>query len=65
MRVRFGKCSDVSFVDSTPIRVCDNHRIRTHHLFSKYAKKIKSSMGWFYSFKLHLIINDQGEILSV
>jgi hypothetical protein len=24
----------------------------------------KSSMGWFYGFKLHLIINEQGEILS-
>ena len=58
IRGRFGKCSGISFVDSTPIKVCDNHRIRTHHLFSKYAKRGKSSMGWFYGFKLHLIIND-------
>lgn len=64
IRGRFGKCSGISFVDSTPIKVCDNHRIRTHHLFSKYAKRGKSSMGWFYGFKLHLIINDKGEILS-
>ena len=61
---RFGKCSGISFVDSTPIKVCDNHRIRTHHVFSEYAKRGKSSMGWFYGFKLHLIINDKGEILS-
>ena len=65
IRARFGKCSGISFVDSTPVRVCDNHRICTHHLFSEYAKRGKSSMGWFYGFKLHLIINDQGEILSV
>ncbi|MDE6708633.1 MAG: transposase [Oscillospiraceae bacterium] len=64
MRARFGKCSGVSFIDSAPIRVCDNHRICTHHLFSEYAKRGKSSMGWFYGFKLHLIINDQREILS-
>ena len=64
VRARFVKCSEISFVDSTPIKVCDNHRIRTNHVFSEYAKMGKSSMGWFYGFKLHLIINEQGEILS-
>ena len=64
VRARFVKCSGISFVDSTPIKVCDNHRIRTNRVFSQYAKRGKSSMGWFYGFKLHLIINEQGEILS-
>lgn len=64
IRARFGKCSGISFVDSTPIKVCNNHRISSHRVFSEYAKKGKSSMGWFYGFKLHLIINDCGEILS-
>ena len=64
VRARFVKCSGISFVDSTPIKVCDNHRIGTNHVFSEYAKRGKSSMGWFYGFKLHLIINDKGEILS-
>lgn len=64
IRARFGKCSGISFVDSTPLKVCDNHRIHNHRVFSEYAKTGKSSMGWFYGFKLHLIINDKGEILS-
>ncbi len=64
IKVRFGKCSGISFVDSTPLKVCDNHRIHNHRVFSEYAKIGKSSMGWFYGFKLHLIINDKGEILS-
>lgn len=64
VRARFVKCSGISFVDSTPVKVCDNHRIRTNRVFSEYAKRGKSSMGWFYGFKLHLIINEQGEILS-
>ena len=64
IRARFVKCSGISFVDSTPIKVCDNHRIRTNRVFSEYAKMGKSSMGWFYGFKLHLIINDEGKILS-
>ena len=64
IKARFGKCSGISFVDSTPLKVCNNHRIHSHRVFSEYAKMGKSSMGWFYGFKLHLIINDEGEILS-
>lgn len=64
IRDRFGKCSGISFIDSIPIKVCDNHRISTHRVFSEYEKRGKSSMGWFYGFKLHLIINEEGEILS-
>ncbi|MDE6780314.1 MAG: IS982 family transposase [Ruminococcus sp.] len=64
IKARSGKCSGISFVDSTPLKVCDNHRIHSHRVFSEYAKTGKSSMGWFYGFKLHLIINDEGEILS-
>ena len=64
IKARFGKCSGISFVDSTPLKVCDNHRIHNHRVFREYAKTGKSSMGWFYGFKLHLIINDEGEILS-
>ncbi|MBD5142969.1 MAG: transposase [Ruminococcus sp.] len=64
VRARFVKCSGISFIDSTPIKVCDNHRIYGHRVFSEYAKMGKSSMGWFYGFKLHLIINDEGKILS-
>ena len=64
IKARFGKCSGISFVDSTTLKVCDNHRIHNHRVFSEYAKTGKSSMGWFYGFKLPLIINDKGEILS-
>ncbi|MDE6780472.1 MAG: IS982 family transposase [Ruminococcus sp.] len=64
IKARFSKCSGISFVDSTPLKVCDNHRIHNHRVFSEYAKTEKSSMGWFYGFKPHLIINDEGEILS-
>ena len=47
------------------VDVCDSHRISSHKVFSGLAQRGKSSMGWFYGFKLHLIINDMGEILSV
>lgn len=59
-----GSCTGISFVDSTPIRVCKNKRIKRNKVFKDLAKTGKSTMGWFYGFKLHIIINDKGEILS-
>ena len=64
MSKRFGKCSGISFVDSTTLEVCDPHRIHSHRVFSGLAERGKSSTGWFYGFKLHLAINDRGEILA-
>lgn len=61
----FGKCSGVSFVDSTPLEVCDTHRIHSHKVFAGFAQRGKTSMGWFFGFKLHLVVNDRGEILSL
>ncbi len=59
-----GKPTGLSFIDSTPIVVCDNHRINNHKVFREEAKRGKTSTGWKYGFKLHLIINHCGEILS-
>ncbi len=61
---RGGKCTGTSFVDSTTIDVCDNHRIKQHKVFKDIAQRGKSSTGWFYGFKLHISINDCGEILG-
>jgi len=64
MKHSFGKCSGISFLDSTTIDVCDNRRIYSHRVFDGLAKKGKSSTGWFFGFKLHLAINDKGEIIA-
>jgi hypothetical protein len=53
-----------NFMDSTKVVVCDNHRIRRNKVFRGIATRGKSSMGWFYGFKLHLVVNEQGEIIS-
>ena len=53
------------FIDSTPLSVCHNRRIGRHRVFAEVARRGKSSMGWFYGFKLHLIVNDQGELLAI
>ena len=61
---RFGQTTGVAFIDSTPLPVCHNKRIGRHRVFADVAARGKSSMGWFYGFKLHLIVNDQGELLA-
>ena len=61
---RRGKVTGISFIDATSIAVCKNKRIRRNRVFKGLAKVGKTSAGWFYGFKLHLIVYDQGESLS-
>ena len=61
----FGSCTGISFVDATALLVCRNQRIRQHKVFKGLATRGKTSLGWFYGFKLHLIINDRGELLNI
>ena len=63
-KVLLGKCTGISFVDSTPLRVCRNQRIHIHKVFKGIAERGKCSMGWFFGFKLHLICNEKGELLN-
>ena len=60
-----GQCSGISFIDSTSLDVCLNQRIHTHKVFAGLAKRGKTSTGWFFGFKLHLVVNDRGELLEV
>lgn len=62
--IGFGSYIGISFVDSTKIAVCHNKRITTNKAFKDMAEVGKSTMGWFYGFKLHLVCNDRGELLN-
>lgn len=61
---RLGKSTGISYIDSTSISVCKNKRIPRHKVFDGIAQRGKSTMGYFFGFKLHFVINDKGEILS-
>jgi hypothetical protein len=61
----FGNCTGISFIDSTSLDVCLNQRISSHKVFAGLAQRGKTSTGWFFGFKLHLVFNDRGEILNV
>ena len=52
------------FADSKKLPVCHNRRIHSHKVFAGIAQRGKSSTGWFYGLKLHLLINEYGEIIN-
>ncbi len=64
LRLNMGCCTGISFIDSTSLAVCHNKRIKRHRVFDGFAERGKTTMGWFYGFKLHLIINHDGEIIA-
>lgn len=59
-----GRSRGINFIDSTTLKVCHIKREKQHKVFKDIATKGKGTMGWFFGFKLHLVINDRGEILS-
>ena len=64
LRHLFGRCTGISFVDSTALAVCRTSRIHQHKVFVDVAARGKTTLGWFYGFKLHVIVNDCGELLA-
>jgi len=61
----FGKCTGISFIDATCLKVCHNRRISSHRVFNNLAARGKTSVDWFFGFKLHLVVNEVGELLNL
>jgi Transposase DDE domain len=65
LSTRKGHWTGIACIDSTPLAVCHNRRIHAHRVFTGWASRGQTSMGWFYGFKLHLIVNDMGGTLGM
>jgi hypothetical protein len=59
-----GKCDGNSYIDSFSLSVSHQKRISSHKTFKGLAARGKTSVGWFYGFKVHVIINGWGEIID-
>ncbi len=64
-RIEMSEKTGLYIIDSTALCVCKNIRIPRHKVFKELAKRGKTSTGWFYGFRLHLVINHLGELMSV
>ena len=60
-----GKVTEYLFIDATPMAVCHNLRINRHRTFKGLATRGRTSTGWFYGFKLHMLFNTAGEIVRL
>ena len=61
----FGEARGIYFLDTTKLSICHSRREKRNKVFGKIAEKGKTSMGWFFGFKLHMIINDIGQIMAI
>ena len=64
LNTRRGEITGIAFIDSTPIEVCHPARVHAHKVFTHQVGWGKSSTGWKFGFKLHLLINERGELLA-
>ena len=60
-----GEETGLYFGDSSKLAVCHNRRIDRHRVFAGLAARGKTSMGWFFGLKLHVVINHKGQIMAV
>ena len=61
---KLGRKSGIYYIDSTSLPVCRNQRIRRHKTFKGLAERGKTSMGWFFGLKLHLVFNHLHEVVA-
>lgn len=64
LQTTFGKLTGISFIDATSIEVCHPNRAHNHRVLKLQSGWGKSSVKWYFGLKLHLIINDCGELLA-
>lgn len=64
LKLHSAECDGISVIDNFALDVSHIRRESQHKLFKHTAQKGKTSVEWFYGFKLHIIINTQGEIIN-
>lgn len=63
-QIHAGKKTGIYYIDSTCLPVCHLKRSRRHKTFDAVAEYGRTSVGWFFGLKLHLVINGRGELMA-
>jgi len=63
-QIQSGKRTGIYYIDSTCLPVCHIKRSKRHKTFDQIAQYGRTSVGWFFGLKLHIVINDQGELIA-
>jgi hypothetical protein len=61
----FGEETGIYYIDSTKLQICHGKRTKGNKVFKNISKIGRSSYGWFMGFKLHIIINNKGNIMAI
>jgi DDE family transposase len=63
-QIHQGKQTGIYYIDSTCLPVCHLKRSRRNKVFKEIAQKGKTSIGWFFGLKLHIVINDECQLIA-
>jgi len=63
-QLRCSKRTGIYYIDSSCLPVCHLKRSKRHKTFKQAAEYGRTSVGWFFGLKLHLVINDRGELIA-
>jgi len=63
-RCSLSKATGIYYIDSAPWKVCHHKRAHQHKVMRGFSQWGKTSVGWFYGLKYHLVINQKGELMN-
>jgi hypothetical protein len=62
-RLNISNSGQILFVDSTKLEVCKIWRAGKHKTMKLLATKSKSTTGWYFGIKLHILVDQNGNII--
>ena len=65
IQLKSGQRTGIYYIDSTCLPVCHLKRSKQNKVFDEIAQYGKTSVGWFFGLKLHLVTNDKGQLIAV